>query len=80
VVEALYRQIGAASCSQALVLVRDFNHYDNYWRDNTAGQKQSSRFLECIDDNFLLQEIEETPRRDAMLDLALTSKEGLVGM
>ena len=52
--EALYRQIGAASHSQALVLMGDFNHPDICWRDNTAGHKQSRRFLECIDDNFLL--------------------------
>ena len=48
-------------------------------RDNTAGHKQSRRFLECIDDNFLLQVIEEPMRRGAMLDLVLTNKEGLVG-
>ncbi|GAB0203506.1 interleukin-6 receptor subunit beta [Grus japonensis] len=53
--EALYRQIGAASCSQALVLMGNFNHPDICWRDNTAGHKQSRRFLECVDDNFLLQ-------------------------
>ncbi|KAK4829766.1 hypothetical protein QYF61_006490 [Mycteria americana] len=51
-------------------------------RDNTAGpaqHKQSGRFLECIDDKFLLQVIEEPKRRGAMLDLVLTNKEGLVG-
>ncbi|GAB0209472.1 hypothetical protein GRJ2_003414300 [Grus japonensis] len=77
--EALYRQIGAASRSQAPVLMGDFNHPDICWRDNTAGHKQSRRFLECIDDNFLLQVIEEPTRSGAMLDLVLTNKEGLVG-
>ncbi|GAB0181373.1 hypothetical protein GRJ2_000602600 [Grus japonensis] len=77
--EALYRQIGAASCSQALVLMGDFNHPDICYTDNTAGHKQSRRFLECVDDNFLLQVIEEPLRRGAMLDLVLTNKEGLVG-
>ncbi|GAB0209186.1 triadin [Grus japonensis] len=77
--EALYRQIGAASCSQALVLMGDFNHPDIRWRDNAAERKQSRKFLECIDDNFLLQVIEEPMRRGAMLDLVLTNKEGLVG-
>ncbi|GAB0187556.1 hypothetical protein GRJ2_001220900 [Grus japonensis] len=57
----------------------DFNHSDICWRDNTARHKQSRRFLECIDDNFLLQVIEEQTRRDAMLDLVLTNKEELVG-
>ncbi|GAB0200487.1 hypothetical protein GRJ2_002514100 [Grus japonensis] len=77
--EALYRQIGAASRSQALVLMGDFNHPDICWRDNAAERKQSRRFLECVDDNFLLQVIEEPTRRGAMLDLILTNKEGLVG-
>ncbi|GAB0176265.1 mitochondrial enolase superfamily member 1 [Grus japonensis] len=76
---ALYRQIGAAAHSQALVLMGDFNHSDICWRDNTAGHKQYRGFLECIDDNFLLQVIEEPMRRGAMLDLVLTNKEGLVG-
>ncbi|GAB0208559.1 hypothetical protein GRJ2_003321600 [Grus japonensis] len=77
--EALYRQIGAASRSQALVLMGDFNHPDICWRDNAAERKQSRKFLECVDDNFLLQVIEEPTRRGAMLDLILTNKEGLVG-
>ncbi|GAB0182280.1 hypothetical protein GRJ2_000693300 [Grus japonensis] len=51
-----------------------FNHPDICWRDNTAG-----RFLECADDNLLLQVIEEPMWRGAMLDLVLTNKEGLVG-
>ncbi|GAB0189120.1 hypothetical protein GRJ2_001377300 [Grus japonensis] len=77
--EALYRQIEAASCSQALVLMGDFNHPDIYCRDNTAEHKQSRKFLECVDDNFLMQVIEEPMRRGAMLDIVLTNKEGLVG-
>ncbi|GAB0209401.1 hypothetical protein GRJ2_003405800 [Grus japonensis] len=77
--EALYRQIGAASHSQALVLMGDFNHPDICWRDNAAEHKQSRKFLECVDDNFLLQVTEEPTRRGAMLDLVLTNKEGLVG-
>ncbi|GAB0187084.1 alpha-actinin-2 [Grus japonensis] len=77
--EALYRQIGVPSRSQALVLMGDFSHPNICWRDNTAGHKQSRRFLECIDDNFLLQVIQEPTRRGAMLDLVLINKEGLVG-
>ncbi|GAB0205636.1 hypothetical protein GRJ2_003029200 [Grus japonensis] len=77
--EALYRQIGAASQSQALVLMGDFNHPDICWRDNAAEHKQSRKFLECVNDNFLLQVIEEPTRRGAMLGLILTNKEDLVG-
>jgi len=77
--EALYRQIGEASHSKALVLMGDFNHPDICWRDNTAGQRQARRLLECVEDNFLLQVIEEPTRRGEMLDLVLTNKEGLTG-
>ncbi|PKU41129.1 glycerol kinase [Limosa lapponica baueri] len=77
--EALYRQIAAISCSQALVLTGDFNHPSICWRDNIAGHEQSRSFLACVNDSFLLQVMEEPPRRGAMLDLVLTNKEGLVG-
>ena len=77
--EALYKQIGVASCSQALVLMGDFSHPNISWRNNTAGHRQSSRFLECIDDKFLLLEIEVQMRSGAMLDLVLSNKEGMVG-
>jgi len=79
VAEALYRQIGEASCSKALVLMGNFNHPDICWRDNTAGHRQARSFLECIADNFLLQVIEEPMRRGVMLHLVLTNKEWLVG-
>ena len=53
--EAFYKQLQAASESQALVLMGDFNHPDVSWEDHTARQAQSRRFLQSIDDNFLMQ-------------------------
>ncbi|KAK4806898.1 hypothetical protein QYF61_012619 [Mycteria americana] len=77
--EALCKQIGAASHSQALVLMGDFKHPDICWRNNTAGHKKSRRFLEGIDNNFLTQVIEEPMRRGALLVIIFTNKEGLLG-
>ncbi|PKU43816.1 hypothetical protein llap_5882 [Limosa lapponica baueri] len=77
-VDALYKQIGEASRSQALGLMGDFSHPDNCWRNNTAGHKESKEFLERTDDNFLLQVTEEPTRRGSMSDLVLNNKEGLV--
>ncbi|GAB0193314.1 mitochondrial enolase superfamily member 1 [Grus japonensis] len=57
----------------------DLNHPNICWRDNTAGHKQSRRFLECLSHNFLLQATEEPRRRGATLDLVLTNNLGLVG-
>jgi len=52
--EAFYRQLQAASQSQALVLMGDFNHPDICWEDHTAKHIQSRRLLHSIDDNFLM--------------------------
>ncbi|KAJ7407650.1 hypothetical protein WISP_125552 [Willisornis vidua] len=46
--ETLYRQIEAASHSQALVLMGDFNHPHICWRDNMAWHKLSNRFLDVL--------------------------------
>jgi len=46
----------------------DFNHPDISWEDHRATHTQSRRFLQSIEDNFLMQVVEE-PRREALLDL-----------
>jgi len=56
----------------------DMNHHDISWEDHTAGHMQSRRFLQSIDDNFLMQVVEEPTRKGTLLDLALTNKKGLV--
>ncbi|PKU32184.1 glycerol kinase [Limosa lapponica baueri] len=76
--EAFYSQLKVASQSQALVLMGKFNHPDICWEGYTARHVQSRRFLQCIDDNFLTQVVEESTRRAVLLDLVLTNKEGLV--
>jgi len=63
---------------QALVLKGDFNHPEIRCEDHTARQVQSRRFLQSIDDNFLMQVVEEPTRKGTLLDLVLTNKEGLV--
>jgi len=78
--EAFYRQLKVALQSQALVLMGDFNQPDICWEDHTARHMQSWRFLQSIDDNFLVQVVEEPTRRGVLLDLVPTNKEGLVRM
>ena len=46
---------------------------------NTAERRQSRRFLQCVEDNFLTQLVSETTRGGASLDLLFTNREGLVG-
>ncbi|XP_074451776.1 uncharacterized protein LOC141746694 [Larus michahellis] len=56
----------------------DFNHPNICWEDHTARHAQSRRLLQCVDDNFLTQVVQEATRRGALLDLVLTNTEGLV--
>jgi len=76
--QAFYKQLQAASQSQVLVLMEDSNHPEISWEDHTARHLQSSRFLQSIDDNFLMQVVEEPTRKGALLGLILTNMEGLV--
>lgn len=56
-----------------------FKPPDICWRENTAGNKQLRRFLEHIDDNFILQLIEKPASRGVMPEFVLINKKGLVG-
>ncbi|KAK4810175.1 hypothetical protein QYF61_010948 [Mycteria americana] len=67
-----------ASCSQALVLLGDFNHPDTCWKSSTASCRQSRRLLECVEDNFLSQAIDSPTRGDALLDLLVTNASDLI--
>ncbi|GAB0203473.1 hypothetical protein GRJ2_002812900 [Grus japonensis] len=53
--EIFYKQLGEVSQSLALVLMGDFNLPDVCWKYNRAKRKQSRRFLECVEENFLTQ-------------------------
>ncbi|GAB0207545.1 hypothetical protein GRJ2_003220200 [Grus japonensis] len=77
--EAFYKGLEEVSQSLALVLMGDFNLPDVCWKYNTAERKQSRRFLECVEDNFLTQLVSEPTRGGASLDLLFTNREGLVG-
>ncbi|KAJ7405399.1 mitochondrial fission process protein 1 [Willisornis vidua] len=72
--ELLYKQLADVSRSAALVLVGDFNLPDICWKLNTAEKRQSRRFLECIEHNFLLQLVNEPIRDGAPLDLLFTNR------
>lgn len=50
--EAFDRQIEATQHLQTQVLMGNFKHPSICWRSNTAGHKQSRKFLECIEDIF----------------------------
>ena len=64
-----YKRLAEVSQSLALVLVGDFTLPDIFWKYNTVEKKQSRRFPECMEDNFLTQLVSEPTRGGASLDL-----------
>ncbi|KAK4821784.1 hypothetical protein QYF61_002200 [Mycteria americana] len=76
--EAFFLQLQEASCSQALVLLEDFNHPNICWKSSIASCRQSRRLLECIEDNFLTQVIDSLTRRDVIPDLLVTNASELI--
>ena len=53
----------------------DFNHPDICWDSGMVGGRQSRRFLESVEDNFLVQVIDGPTRGEALLDLVITNEE-----
>jgi len=53
--EMFYEQLAEVMQSTVLVLKGDFNFPDICWKYNTMQRKQSRKFLECVEDNFLTQ-------------------------
>lgn len=57
----------------------NINHSHICQGDNTAGHRQSRRFLECIEDNFLTLATEKLKWKGTLMDLLmLTKKKDLV--
>ena len=51
----------------------DFNHPNICWKSNSESCRQSRRFLNCIEDNFLSQVIDTPTQGDIILDLMVTT-------
>ena len=72
-----YKQLAEFAQWPALVLVGDSNFPDIHRKCNTALNKQCRRFLEYMEDNFLMQLVKEPTTGNAPPYLLFT--EGLVG-
>ena len=62
---------------QNLVLMGDFNYPGTCWEKNVAMHESSIRFLESVEDRFLLQMLDVLTRNSTLLDLLLTNREDL---
>ena len=60
--EAFLLQLQEVLCSWSLVQMGDFNYPDICWDSGMAGGRQSRRFLESVEDNFLVQVIDGPTR------------------
>lgn len=56
----------------------DFSYPAICWENNTAVHNSSSRFLECIEDCFLLQTLNTSGRYSALLGLLRPNREDLL--
>jgi len=56
----------------------DFNYPDICWKNNRAAYMSSIKFLECVEDCFLIQMLDVQTRNEALLDLLLTNQENLL--
>jgi len=75
--EIFYKQLREVPQLLDLVLMADFNSSDVCWKYNTAEGKQSRRFLECVEDNFLTQAVRESAREGGLLDLFYVNRKNL---
>ena len=74
-----FKKLRDASKSSALVLMGEFNLPDVNWEYHTAGTNRSRRFLNHLDDKFLIPVLRELTRKGAFLDLFLIERESLMG-
>ncbi|KAK4812899.1 hypothetical protein QYF61_027293 [Mycteria americana] len=75
--EPIFGSLKQASGQQNLVLMGNFNYPDICWKNNTAAHMSPIKFLECIEDCFLIQMLDVPTRNEALLDLLLTNQENL---
>jgi len=73
--EVFLLQLQEVSCSRALALKGDFSHPDICWDSSTGGGRQFRRFLESVEDNFLVQVLDRMTQGEALLELVLNKAE-----
>ena len=73
--EAFLLQLQEVSHLRALVLMGDFNHPDICWDSGMVSGRQSGRFLESVEDSFLVRVIDGPTRGEALLDWVLINEE-----
>ena len=73
--KVFYEQLAEVKQSPALVLMGDFNFPDICWEHNTVQKKQSRRFLEYMEGNFLTQLVRKPIRKGNQINHPKKGKE-----
>jgi len=66
------------ACGKPLVLMGDFNFPDIDWTRSHGPSTASQKFVDCVDEVFLTQHVQHATRKNAVLDLVLTSEPDMV--
>ena len=74
--DLLYKGLNNSAKNNVLIM-GDFNYPDIDWDTNTSS-RHGKRFLDTINDNFLIQNVNIPTRGDNILDLILTSDRGMI--
>lgn len=61
-----------------MILMGDFNYPDICWNSNSFKNTESGIFLDCIENNYLIQHSLDANRGTAILDLVFTSEPDLI--
>ena len=73
------RQLGRPVRAKDVVVMGDMNYPDINWEEQSASSSHSQRFLTCVQDLHLVQEVLVPTRENSILDLVLASGDDLVG-
>jgi len=60
--------------NRPLLLMGDFNYPDIDWSISHGGSVNSQRFVDCIDEGFLMQHVLDCTCNGAILDLVITNE------
>ena len=66
------------SCKNETIILGDFNLSSINWENRIARDRSGMNFIECFEDNFLSQHVNDPTRGGNLLDLVLTNKDNLV--
>ncbi|XP_059575008.1 RNA-directed DNA polymerase from mobile element jockey isoform X1 [Alligator mississippiensis] len=75
----LLRQLSETIKAKEAVVMGDLNYPDICWETQTAKSHRSRRFLTCVQDPHLTQDIHGPTRGNAILDLVLATGDDMVG-